>query len=86
MVTGVSGSQAAVCYVCRLPNVRGKFLPHKAASLGVQRGPLYGELQRGRSVQSANGRIVHPHEVGHQWTCFFSWQVLLALYLAGIGV
>ena len=63
VVAGAGGSQAAVCYVCQLPKVRGKFLPQKAASLGVQRGPLFGKLQKGESVQSASGRQVHPHEV-----------------------
>jgi ribonuclease Z len=40
----------------------GRFHPEKAAALGVPSGPLYGELQRGRSVEVA-GRTVRPDEV-----------------------
>eukprot|EP00775_Hariotina_reticulata_P010147 gene10147-10305_t len=35
--------------------VPGKFDPQKAAQLGVPRGPLYGDLQRGQSVTSLTG-------------------------------
>jgi ribonuclease Z len=51
------------CYVCQLPEIPGKFLPQKAASLGVSRGPLYGKLQKGESVEAANGQMVHPQDV-----------------------
>lgn len=51
------------CYVCQLPDIPGKFLPQKAASLGVPRGPMYGQLQKGQSVISASGRTVKPEEV-----------------------
>ena len=50
-------------YVCQLPDIPGKFLPQKAASLGVPRGPLYGKLQKGESVEAANGKTVHPADV-----------------------
>jgi ribonuclease Z len=50
-------------YVCQLPDIPGKFLPQKAASLGVPRGPLYGKLQKGESVEAANGKTVHPSDV-----------------------
>lgn len=50
-------------YVCQLPDIPGKFLPQKAASLGVPRGPLYGQLQKGQSVQAANGETVQPSDV-----------------------
>lgn len=53
----------ACCYVCRLPDVPGKFLPQKAASLGVPRGPAYGKLTRGEAVVAANGRTVTPEDV-----------------------
>lgn len=51
------------CYVCLLPDIPGKFLPQKAASLGVPRGPLYGQLVKGQEVKGANGRTVKPEEV-----------------------
>eukprot|EP00889_Picochlorum_renovo_P000433 jgi/Picre1/27463/NNA_000430.t1 len=51
------------CYVCQLSDIPGKFLPQKAASLGVPRGPLYGKLQKGESVEGANGKTVHPSDV-----------------------
>jgi ribonuclease Z len=54
---------AAACYVCELPDIPGKFLPHKAASLGVPRGPLYGQLARGQEVTAVNGRVVRPEDV-----------------------
>jgi ribonuclease Z len=40
----------------------GRFHPDRAAALGVPAGPLFGELQRGRSVDVA-GRTVRPEEV-----------------------
>lgn len=40
----------------------GKFDVQKALELGVPRGRLWGELQRGRSVE-VNGRVVEPKEV-----------------------
>ncbi len=50
-------------YVCQLPDIPGKFLPQKAAALGVPRGPLYGKLQKGESVQASNGTMVQPEDV-----------------------
>jgi ribonuclease Z len=50
-------------YICQLADIPGKFLPQKAASLGVPRGPLYGKLVKGETVQGANGRLVTPEEV-----------------------
>jgi len=40
----------------------GRFHPERAAALGVPEGPLYGDLQRGRSV-TVNGRVIPPSEV-----------------------
>lgn len=42
----------SVVYICELPEQIGTFYPEKAKALGVIRGPKYGELQRGRSVES----------------------------------
>ena len=55
--------QPIASYVCQLPDIPGKFLPQKAASLGVPRGPLYGKLQKGESVEATNGQMVHPKDV-----------------------
>ncbi|GBF96657.1 hypothetical protein Rsub_09290 [Raphidocelis subcapitata] len=58
------GSAAAsLCYICEMPNTPGKFDPVKAKELGVPPGPLFGELQRGKVVQSTSGREVRPDEV-----------------------
>jgi ribonuclease Z len=53
----------AACYVCQLADVPGKFLPEKAAALGVPKGPLFGRLKAGNAVQAADGRTVQPSEV-----------------------
>lgn len=42
----------AVLYACELPEIKGKFDPDKAASLGLKPGPKYRELQLGNSVMS----------------------------------
>ncbi len=41
----------------------GEFNPDKALSLGVQRGPLWGKLQKGESVVSESGAVVPPSDV-----------------------
>jgi len=41
----------------------GRFYPERAAALGVPHGPALGELQHGRAVQLADGRVVTPGEV-----------------------
>ncbi|MEM0120072.1 MAG: ribonuclease Z [Thermoprotei archaeon] len=40
----------------------GEFNVEKAVELGIPRGPLWGELQRGRSVQ-IDGRVITPDQV-----------------------
>lgn len=62
-VTSVDIESAVACYACELPDIPGKFLPQKAASLGVPRGPLYGKLTRGEEVTAVNGRTVKPEDV-----------------------
>lgn len=37
-------------YVCELPEVRGRFDPAKAISLGIRPGRKYSDLQNGKSV------------------------------------
>ncbi|WIA31761.1 hypothetical protein OEZ86_002633 [Tetradesmus obliquus] len=46
-----------------LASIPGKFNPKKAAQLGVPRGPMLGELQRGIAVTIPNGKVIQPHEV-----------------------
>ncbi|ONK80061.1 uncharacterized protein A4U43_C01F13400 [Asparagus officinalis] len=54
----------AVIYACELPEIKGKFDPDKAASLGLRPGPKYRELQLGNSVMSDHLDImVHPSDV-----------------------
>jgi ribonuclease Z len=41
----------------------GRFHPERAAALGVPHGRLWGELQHGRTVTLADGRVVEPAAV-----------------------
>ncbi len=41
----------------------GKFDVEKARELGIQPGPLYSQLQSGRSITLDDGRVVHPSQV-----------------------
>ena len=41
----------------------GKFNPERALSLGVEKGPLWGMLQRGYEVTLPSGRVIRPNEV-----------------------
>lgn len=53
----------AVAYICRLLDLRGKFNPKKALSLGVKKGPNFGLLQKGQSVTTDVGTVVTPEDV-----------------------
>nr|XP_004252351.4 tRNAse Z TRZ4, mitochondrial-like isoform X1 [Solanum lycopersicum] len=56
--------ELSVVYICEFPEIKGKFYPDKAAALGVEPGPKYGQLQRGNSVESDHQNIiVHPCDV-----------------------
>jgi len=41
----------------------GRFHVERAAALGVEEGPMFGALQRGKAVTLADGRVVRPEEV-----------------------
>lgn len=53
----------AACYVCQLAEVKGRFLPEKAKSLGIRPGPDFAKLVNGESIVSQEGKEVHPHQV-----------------------
>ncbi|KAK8936191.1 hypothetical protein KSP39_PZI013536 [Platanthera zijinensis] len=62
--TSMKPGDVAVVYVCELPEIKGKFDPEKAASLGLNPGPKYRELQLGNSVMSDRLNImVHSSDV-----------------------
>ncbi|XP_037093726.1 ribonuclease Z, mitochondrial-like [Pollicipes pollicipes] len=60
-------------YVCSVPDRAGRLLLDKCVSLGVQPGPLLGQLKSGRDVVLEDGRVVRsedvtsPDEVGAQF-------------------
>ncbi|KAL7748763.1 hypothetical protein RI367_005918 [Sorochytrium milnesiophthora] len=54
---------ATVCYIVTGPDVRGKFDLNAAKALGLQPGPLFGQLQRGQSVKTPDGTVVEPSQV-----------------------
>ena len=58
---GLQASPAA-CYICRLQDIPGKFLPERARELGVRPGPLFGQLKGGEAVMGSS-RMVQPEEV-----------------------
>ena len=58
-----SSSNCTAAFVCKLCDVPGKFDAERAKELGVPPSPLYKKLRNGECVTSADGRIVHPHEV-----------------------
>ncbi|AEC01771.1 ribonuclease Z [Parasphaerochaeta coccoides] len=41
----------------------GEFNPEAAATLGIPRGPLWGQLQKGNTVTLEDGREIHPDAV-----------------------
>ena len=62
-VLKTDGAVPVACYVCRLADVKGKFLPEKAQELGVKMGPDCAKLVSGVCVVGETGRVIHPHEV-----------------------
>jgi ribonuclease Z len=41
----------------------GKFYVERAKALGVPEGPLWGQLQRGKTIRLPDGRIIKPEDV-----------------------
>lgn len=56
-------SPVSVSYIIRNHPQRGKFQPDKAKALGVPKGPKYGLLSNGHTVQNNAGRLITPEEV-----------------------
>jgi ribonuclease Z len=50
----------AISYICQGPTVPGKFDAAKALELGVPNGPLRGQLCKGQSIITKDGKEVHP--------------------------
>jgi len=53
----------ALGYALVEKNRPGKFFPERAEALGIPKGPLWGELQRGRTITTPTGKIVQPDAV-----------------------
>nr|MCR5605626.1 ribonuclease Z [Treponema sp.] len=56
-------SKTCVGYTLEELNRPGEFSPEKAMELGVPRGPLWGQLQHGQSVETPDGNVVSPEQV-----------------------
>lgn len=52
----------STAYICCLKRRPGKMNVEKAVKLGIPFGPLFGQLQRGKSVK-LNNRLINPEEV-----------------------
>jgi len=53
----------SVCYACQLCPLPGRFDVKTAIKLGVPKGPMFGLLQKGETVELVNGKKVAPEEV-----------------------
>jgi ribonuclease Z len=54
---------AAISYICRGPEVKGKFNKAAAVALGIKPGPMYGKLHRGECIHLEDGTVVTPDQV-----------------------
>ncbi|KAI8814974.1 beta-lactamase-like protein [Cladochytrium replicatum] len=52
-----------LAFLCKGPEVPGKFDAKKAIQLGLKAGPDFGKLARGETVTAPNGTEVHPSDV-----------------------
>ncbi|KAL6054622.1 TRNase Z endonuclease [Balamuthia mandrillaris] len=55
-------SSAVLCYICRSPDLPGKFDAQRAKQLGVPPGPLYGRLTKGETITTPAGTQVQPSD------------------------
>jgi len=55
-------STVAASYICKLAPIPGKFMPEKAKALNIPKGPLYGKLVKGETIQ-VNGLTIRPEQV-----------------------
>ncbi|KAL2822374.1 hypothetical protein BDW59DRAFT_149566 [Aspergillus cavernicola] len=55
--------EEALSYIIKSHEIRGRFDPQKAQQLGVKRGPDWGNLTKGLSVISQDGKLVTPDMV-----------------------
>lgn len=54
----------ACCFICKTPVIPGKFDLKKAVSLGVPKGPLFGQLKSGNSITLADDvTVIMPSDV-----------------------
>ncbi|PGG95867.1 hypothetical protein GX51_08096 [Blastomyces parvus] len=56
-------SETSISYIIQHHDVRGKFDAAKAIALGVPKGPKFGMLTSGKSVESSDGKIITPDMV-----------------------
>jgi len=54
---------SVMAYICKLADSPGKFNPSRAKELGLKPGPLYAQLKNGKSVESPDGKTIHPSDV-----------------------
>ncbi|KAL0484430.1 trz1, partial [Acrasis kona] len=59
----IKPERSAVCYICKLPDIPGKFDAKKALALGLKKGPSYGKLTKGESVTTEEGVTITPDQV-----------------------
>lgn len=55
--------RAAMSYWIQARDLPGKFDVTRAQALGIQPGPQYGLLQRGRAITLPDGKVVQPEDV-----------------------
>eukprot|EP00501_MAST-03F_sp_TOSAG23-6_P000755 GSMAST32.ASY1.ANO1.783.1 assembled CDS len=53
---------SVVSYMCHPSSPPGKFFPKKALALGVPRGPMFGQLVKGKTITLPCGRVVKPED------------------------
>ncbi|KAH0541976.1 hypothetical protein FGG08_003608 [Glutinoglossum americanum] len=58
-----SPSREALSYFIKNHDQRGRFLPEKAKVLGVEKGPKWADLAKGKSVGAIDGSIITPEMV-----------------------